>query len=112
MAINFLASKPTKSNIITYLIENSNSNGWVFGLLVLVLIGLSRISNASSSDVDAPFGISYLKYTPRWASNFIYAVNAIDVIQQGYLRVRNILYEKLDGLIICPVQTFGLQVDS
>lgn len=57
-------------------------------VLLLVLYFVSCYVESYSTDVKAPFGITYLRFTPRWVSNTIFAFDAIGVIGNGYKRVR------------------------
>lgn len=64
---------------------------WTLCTFFAVAYVIGIVKDTVSSDVNAPFGLRYLKLTPRWLANAIYAWDAIYVIGKGYHQVRGLL---------------------
>jgi len=61
--------------------------------IIGVLIASTLFNYATdyySTDVKAPWAFTYIKYTPRWLSNAIYAWDAVGLIEESYHKVISI----------------------
>ncbi|KAF2706116.1 cytochrome P450 [Pleomassaria siparia CBS 279.74] len=54
------------------------------GGLLVAYYCIGHTSAHYSASVNAPYALTYLKYTPRWLSNSLYAWDAIGVVEKGY----------------------------
>jgi hypothetical protein len=56
--------------------------------LVLFAFFIFLFLTRDTSEVEAPWAFDYLRYTPRFLSNALYAWDTIGIVGRGYLKVR------------------------
>ncbi|KAF4621498.1 hypothetical protein G7Y89_g14576 [Cudoniella acicularis] len=81
---------------------------WGYLLIPVIVFAVARLQESQKSEIKAPLGMTYLTYTPRWLSNFIYGFDAIDVIGKGYSRFRNSAYKLIRNdvnMVVLPAST-------
>jgi cytochrome P450 len=77
------------------------------GGLLLTFCFISYATDNYGEEVNAPYAFEYLKYTPRWLSNALYAWDAIGIISKGYYKFTDKAYKLIRSdvnMVVLPAK--------